>query len=606
MMPYLIEKPKSSQPKIHPLNTGLNRIGRGLDNDIILSHKSLSRHHAVVIVDKNKVILKDLGSLNHTYVNQEVIDQCELREGDLIHYGKLVVEFVWFLDASLFPGTHRFVQLRLRIRQCLRQIQLIFQFSLKTPPVKIESRNAFEAELIAKRTDPAQSRSQPLEIIQGDQGSAPILSRLAPEETRTQLEDLLERNNPDHSPQQTTGLKLRRRDSYTRAVDKLKILLEVSQQLSAPEAPEALLERILNLLFDIMNADRGAILMKDIKTHELKREAVKCRSGISGENQFYSSTIINFVCLNGEGVLTGDACNDRRFNASKSIVLQAIHSSMCVPLKPRNEVIGVLYIDNLSSLNVYSQEDLEFLTALANQAAIAIENAQLYERIQAEAVLKTKLERFFPKTVWKKLKEEGKLEPIDTEVTVVFADISHFTEISSQLEPRQVIDMLNEYFSVMVEGIVFKYEGTLEQYIGDALLAVWGAPYQHPNDAERAVQAAIEMQQALCQLNQDWKERRQLELQIHIGINTGTVAAGNIGSEKLIQYGTIGDTTNVSSRICNVAKSGEILLSQSTVDKLNCHNFSWEKMEPVQVNGKAHPIQLYRLDWTAQSKTWRE
>ena len=554
-MPYLIAKPKSPQQKIYKLNAGLNRVGRGLDNDIILNHKSLSRHHAALIVDKDQVILKDLGSLNHTYVNQEVVDQCELQDGDLIHCGKLGVEFAWFLDASV-KNQNWLTRLQLTLRQCLRRFQLIFHFELKTPPANIEPRRIVESGLSAKQTHPVSNQSRPIEFLNGDEGDTPILSRLAPEATRTQLGDLLDERDHCTSRQRSTGLKLRRRDSHTRAVDKLKILLDVSQQLSTPEEPEELLERILNLLFEIMNADRGAILMKDPQTQELEQKTVKFCPGISIDDRFYSSTIISFVCQNGEGVLTGDAYNDQRFNTSQSIILQAIHSSMCVPLKPRNEVIGVLYIDNLSTLNVYSQEDLEFLTALANQAAIAIENAQLYEKIQSEAVLQTKLERFFPNTVWKKLREESKLETIDTEVTVVFADISRFTEISSQLEPRQVIDMLNEYFTVMVEGIVFKYEGTLEQYIGDALLAVWGAPYQHPNDAERAVQAAIEMQQALVRLNQDWKDRRNLELQIHIGINTGTVAAGNIGSEKLIQYGTIGNTTNVSSRICSVAQSG--------------------------------------------------
>jgi adenylate cyclase len=165
------------------------------------------------------------------------------------------------------------------------------------------------------------------------------------------------------------------------------------------------------------------------------------------------------------------------------------------------------------------------------------------------------------------------------------------------MEPRFVIEMLNEYFQVMVEDIVFQYEGTLEKYIGDALLAVWGAPYQQPDDADRAVQAARAMQRALAQLNEQWKKRRDLQIQIHIGLNTGKVAAGNIGSPKLVQYGTIGDTTNVSSRICSAAKPGEILISQSTLDKLRDPSLVVEKIPPVLVKGKNQPLQLYRLLW---------
>jgi adenylate cyclase len=260
-------------------------------------------------------------------------------------------------------------------------------------------------------------------------------------------------------------------------------------------------------------------------------------------------------------------------------------------------VIGVLYTDNLSMADIYSQEDLEFLTALANQAAIAIENTELNKRMQSEAIVRTKLERFFPQAVSKKLKEEGNLEIVDTEVTALFADISGFTAMSSTMEPRQIIEMLNEYFEVMVEDIVFQYEGTLEKYIGDALLAVWGAPYRQPDDARRAVHAAIAMQKAVLRLREQWRQRHGIDIQIHIGLNTGKVAAGNIGSQNLIQYATIGDTTNVTSRICSAAQEGEIMISQTTLDQLNDPNVAIEKMPPVWVKGKDHPLQLYRVQW---------
>jgi len=165
------------------------------------------------------------------------------------------------------------------------------------------------------------------------------------------------------------------------------------------------------------------------------------------------------------------------------------------------------------------------------------------------------------------------------------------------MEPRQVIELLNEYFQVIVEEIVFPYEGTLEKYIGDALLAVWGAPYQKPDDAQRAVQAAIEMQWAVRQMNRDRAAHNKQPLHIHIGINTGKVAAGNIGSQKLIQYATIGDTINVASRICSAAYSGNILLNQTTLDKIDTHNIPLEKLSPVQVKGKEEPLQLYRVLW---------
>lgn len=537
-MPYLIQDPEAPNPEIHPLRVGSNTIGRELDNTLMVMHKSLSRHHAEIVVTQEQTLITDLGALNGTFVNDTKITQCELQDGDVLRCGSVAFKFVKALEPP----------------------------KLELPPISDE------------------------ELEQS------IVKRLPPEQTRVVLQDLLQQ---DSSPQQGTALKLRHQDADRRAVDKLKILLEVSKQLSSPKEPDRLLEKILDLLFEIMDVDRAVILMVNEETGELENKALKLQPGIPTDEPFYSTTITNLVYQNGDAVLIADTDRNQQVEGSFSLITQAIQASMCVPLKPRDQVIGVLYVDNLSLANVYSEEDLEFLTGLVNQAAIAIENAQLYKRSQSEAIMRAKLESFFPQTVTKKLREDDYLEIIDTEVTALFADISGFTKLSSKMKPRQIIEMLNEYFKVMVEDIVFPLEGTLEKYIGDALLAVWGAPYQQPDDANRAIQAAIAMQKAVRCLNAEWRERRNLQIQIHIGINTGPVAAGNIGSEKLIQYATIGDTTNVTSRICGVAKADEILISQSTVECLSADTLHLEKIPPVMVKGKDQPLQLYRLHWDA-------
>ncbi len=430
------------------------------------------------------------------------------------------------------------------------------------------------------------------EVAQKKDSQISIVKQVSPQPSRTAIQTLLDQEGTEGSI-----IRLQEQDAKQRTVDKLKILLEVSKELSTPEEPDKLLKKILDLLLEIMKVDRAAIIMVNEATGHLECKAAKLQSGISADCQFYSRRIANFVRNSGEAILTTDACIDERFRGSDSILGQEIHASMCVPFKPREDVIGVLYVDNLSLSNVYADEDLEFLTALANQAAIAIDNSQLYKRMQEEAIIRDKLERFFPQSVSRKLREEGPFEIVETEVTALFADISDFTKISSTMEPHQVIEMLNEYFKVMVEDIVFPYEGTLEKYIGDALLAIWGAPYRKEDDAQRAVRAAIEMQWAVCRLNEEWAQRGKQPIQIHIGINTGKVAAGNIGSEKLIQYAAIGDTTNVTSRICGVAKAGEILISQSTFSQLKSWNFPLKKLDPVLVKGKEQPLQLYRLLW---------
>lgn len=390
-------------------------------------------------------------------------------------------------------------------------------------------------------------------------------------------------------------INLPEQNTQQRTADKLHIFLEVSKQLSSPKATDNLLEKILDLLFEILTIDRAAILLRDEQTGQLQCQAVKAQPGITTGSHFYSQSIANLACQQKEAILTTDAQTD--FPGVDSVLQQGIHASVCVPLYPREEVIGVLYIDNLSLSNIYVNEDVEFLTALASQAAIAIDNARLYEKMESEAVLRSKLERFFPQSVSRKLKEEGNLEIIDTEVTALFADISGFTYMSSTMEPRQVISMLNDYFNVIVEEIVFAYEGTLEKYIGDALFAIWGAPYTREDDTERAIKAAIEMQWAVQRLNERWESEGKEPISIHIGLNSGQVAAGNIGSRNLIQYATIGDTTNVTSRICNKAQADEIMVSESTFQKLTSMRLPFEKMPLVTVKGKNEPLQLYRLHW---------
>ncbi len=525
-MPYLIRNSGTPDERTFTLDTGVTTIGRDRDNQICLdSEKSISRHHAEIVVDASEVTIRDQGSLNSTFVNETKITRSVLNDGDTVRCGEVAFEFVQSLPLLPFQDTSE-------------NLSILKRFSLE------------ESRFFA---------SNPLQPQERQKGAV---------------------------------LKIQAHNTE----DKFKILLEVGKQLSSPEEPDKLLEKILDLLFDLMDIDRAAILMVNEVTGELEPKAIKSKSTLVS-NCFYSQRIANFVRDHGDAILTADARVDERFNDSDSVLQQSIQASLSIPLKPRDKVIGVLYADNLSDTNLYSQEDLEFLTALANQAAIAIENATLYKQMQAEALMRVKLERFFPQAVSRKIKEEGGLDIVDTEVTALFSDISGFTTMSSTMEPRQVIEMLNEYFKVMVEDIVFRYEGTLEKYIGDALLAIWGAPYQKPNDVEQAVWAAIAMQKAAHQLNEQWAKQRGLDIHIHIGVNTGKVAAGNIGSEKLFQYATIGDTTNVTSRICNVAQADEIMVSQATIDKLQDPTLPIEPMPLVTVKGKEQPLQLYRLLW---------
>jgi adenylate cyclase len=410
------------------------------------------------------------------------------------------------------------------------------------------------------------------------------------------MEEMLELGR---APGSASALRVREaREADVRSAEKLRVLLKVSQMLSSPGPIDGLLERVLRLVFQILEVDRVAILMVDPTTGTLRPRVARLSTGELPSGSFYSQHVVDYVRKRSVAALFADARQDPRLDGANSVMLQSIRSAMCVPLKPQDEVLGVLYVDNLAQANRFTEEDLEFLTAFGNQAAVALENSMLSQRLAEEAVLRNAYLRFFPPAVLKKLQSErrAQLDIVETEVTVLFSDISGFTSLSSTLHPRQVVDLLNEYFPAMAD-IVFRHEGTLEKYIGDALMAVWGAPFSQPDDADRALRAAVEMQRALADLNARWRGQGRPELKIHVGLNTGRVAAGNIGSEQYLQYATIGDATNVASRICDATPPGEIRLSEPTFQRIQERTWPLAKLGPVQVKGKQEPLSLYRVDW---------
>lgn len=402
-----------------------------------------------------------------------------------------------------------------------------------------------------------------------------------------------------------TALLLKGQDQASRSLTKLKVLLQVSEVLSSPQPIERLLERTLELLFLVFEVDRAAIYLVNEQSAGPELVAARRGPGVACDAEMASRQILGDVLRNETAVLCSDAVQDSRFSDAPSVLSQSIHSSMCVPLRCRDRVIGVVYVDSVLKVNLFTSDDLEFLGTFANHAAIAIENARLYRRIEDEAILRNSLFRFFPPAVAAKLMAtpDVGLGSRDTNVTILFSDITSFTALSSGMEPGQIVELLNEYFPLMAE-IVFRHGGTLEKYIGDALMAVWGAPFAEPDDADRAVKAAVDMQRGLADLNGRWAAQGRREIAIHIGVNTGCAAAGNIGSASYIQYAVIGDATNVASRICSVAGPGEILIAEATRQALTGPAPALEPLAPVQVRGKDEAVCLHRVMWRSLATHW--
>ena len=258
---------------------------------------------------------------------------------------------------------------------------------------------------------------------------------------------------------------------------------------------------------------------------------------------------------------------DPRFGAGDSIRFHGNRSAMCAPLWNKDEVIGIIHVDSPMLTNCFTVNDLDLLTALANYAAVAVERARLNQKIVAEEKKRERLGRFLSPQVASRIlaaSDHGaELGPPEVrEVTILFADISGFTSMSETMSPSAVALLLNDYLSRMTD-VIFKYEGTLDKYIGDAIMAVFGAPLDMPDHAPRAIKAALEMQERLAEWNADRKEGPAFR--IRIGINSGNAMAGEIGSINKKEYTVLGDTVNTASRLeSSVAKPGSVVIGANT------------------------------------------
>jgi adenylate cyclase len=183
------------------------------------------------------------------------------------------------------------------------------------------------------------------------------------------------------------------------------------------------------------------------------------------------------------------------------------------------------------------------------------------------------------------------MEPKELTATILFTDIVGFTRLSERMPPREINILLNRYFSRMTD-IIFRHDGTLDKYIGDGLMAVFGAPMEKEDDAERAIRAALESRRQLTAMMKNTTEKRRFD--IRIGINTGRVMAGNIGSPKRMEYTVIGDPVNLASRLESIANPNQILIGEETFRRVKNH-FRIRKVGAKKVKGKSSDIMVYEV-----------
>ncbi len=378
-----------------------------------------------------------------------------------------------------------------------------------------------------------------------------------------------------------------------------KDLIDVFARIGKLLIYETDLKKICNSLLEIIEEridfSRGILLMWDSDKKELVPYGVKIKGGgdYSNPESLFSSTITKKAFFEKVGILTTNAMVDPRFSGKQSIMVQGIRSALCVPLWDKDKTIGVIYLDALLREKLYTQEDLKVLSVLASFAAIGIEQVRLFNEMKKQMQIRERLSRYHSPAVVSRLIEEtatGSLTMEETEASIIFADIVDFTPMSRKLSPSQIAGMLNSFFSRMTD-IVFKYEGTLDKFIGDCVMAVFGAPNKMEDHAERAVKAAIEMQKTLPEFNKE----TGYDLKIKVGINSGKVVAGDLGSYKRVDYTVLGDTVNIASRLeSHICSPGEIVIGE------NCYKFVKDKFNIVfkgerKVKGVEGKLKVYKV-----------
>ncbi len=381
-----------------------------------------------------------------------------------------------------------------------------------------------------------------------------------------------------------------------RQAEKLAHLLALSDRLSGELDLDRLLGTVADTTFQVLKVDRVAILLHDPASGELIPAASRSRLG-GAEGLRVPQSIARKAIEDRVALQTDNAAADERF-AGTSVVQQSVRGAMCAPLLAGgDQVLGLLYVDNLATPGTFTEEDLQFLVAFGGIAAGGIRAARSAERAQHEAATRANFERYFAPSVAAEIAgRTGAAELGGTRkpLTILFSDIRGFTALAESMAPDAIADLLSAYLTEMVD-VIFEHGGTLDKFIGDAIMAQWGAPIAHPDDVERALQAAEGMQRAVDGINRRWAAAGRPTIEIGIGINYGEVFAGNIGSHRRLEYTVIGDAVNVASRLCSAAAPGEILLADAFYRQLGTQKPAVERAEDIEIRGRAGTVAVYRL-----------
>jgi adenylate cyclase len=364
------------------------------------------------------------------------------------------------------------------------------------------------------------------------------------------------------------------------------------------------LARVFELAFEALPVDRGFILLTDERTGEAVCEISRVKDRVEYRPKGdvpVSRTMVEQVIRDRVALLTYDAQSDQRLAGGESIRIHQIRAAMCAPLWSGEKIIGVLQLDTPFHAGTFTEQDLDLLAALANFAAVAVERLRNAEAAERERQVRSRLERYHSPSVLESIVAAdpeaaetvmGRVKLV--EATVLFADLAGFTALSEKLQPGEVAEMLEGFFTPAVEAI-FREGGTLDKFIGDCVMAFFGAPVHQEDHAARAVRAALAILDAQEHWNADRATRGLPTLQVRIAINSGPVVVGDVGSRKRVDYTVLGNTVNVAARLeAYVGEAGEVTIGGETWRQLN-GALPTEPLGEFQLKGLEQKVTAHRV-----------
>ncbi len=537
------------QPRTFPLSGERLALGRGNDNDIVLSDYSVSRHHALFRLDGETWLVEDLGSTNGIEHNGRPIARAALAVGDELKIG-------------IF---------KLKVEEADETVGLGAKHAEPTPA-----------------PGPSPGGTEPL------LGTATIVRSLA-----------------DFSADYGLGgVVSEARVEKVKAVDQeygtkvFGLLTRLPRLLTQADSVDEILDRVMSIAFEALPVERGLILLKPEGDVEPVCELLRTRERVETRPQGelpISQTMIETVMRDRVALLTYDAQADQRLTGGESIRIHQIRAAMCAPLWSGDRIIGVMQVDSPFKVGVFGEQDLDLFTALANFAAVAVERIRYAQSAEYERQIRSRLERYHSPAVIEAVmhrdqeaEEEGLRRLRQGEATVMFADLVGFTAFSELASLDEVAELLRIFFSHSA-AVIFERGGTLDKFIGDCVMAFFGAPMPQPDHAERAVRAALDIQRALARWNTERESESLPPLSIRISLNSGPVVVGDIGSDRRVDYTVLGNTVNVAARLEQaVAKPGDIVIGAET-HRLLADALPTEALGEFRLKGLKQQVGAFRV-----------